>query len=182
MCTRQTSLQSTIFVSSSFLFIVKDDAARDLIFSDPYITKHSKVHCICKYLSLSLQQWSLINNRYNLYEYQIFVSVCVSRIGSPLLISLSSLPSFCHNYFFCLCLCHCWCLLFYFLIVIVILFVFVSQVAVMRRITGSPDRFIGFTFNFFHKSSGAELDVTLGRKQLEISDKIKRNQTQACRR
>ena len=48
---------------------LKDDAARDLIFSDPYITKHSKVHCICKYLSLSPQQWSLINNRYNLYEY-----------------------------------------------------------------------------------------------------------------
>ena len=44
----------------------------------------------------------------------------------------------------------------------------------MRRITGSPDRFIGFTFNFFHESSGAELDVTLGRKQLEISDKMKK--------
>ena len=149
MCTRQTSLHPTNFVSSSFLFIVKDDTARDLIFSDPYITKHSKVHCICKYLSLSPQQWSL-------YEHYIFVSVCVSRAGSPLLISLSSLPFFCHSYFFCLCLCHCLCLLFYFFIVIVILFVFASQVAVMRRITGSPDRFIGFTFNFFHKSSGAD--------------------------
>ena len=94
MSTKQTSLHPTKFVSSSFLFIVKDNAARDLIFSDPYITKHSKVHCICKYLSLSLQQWSLINNRYNLYEYYIFVSVCVSRAGSPLLISLSSLPFF----------------------------------------------------------------------------------------
>ena len=60
MCTRQTSLHPTIFVSSSFLFIVKDDAARDLIFSDPYITKHSKVFCICKYLSLSPQQRSLL--------------------------------------------------------------------------------------------------------------------------
>ena len=119
MCTRQTSLHPTIFVSSSFLFIVKDDAARDLIFSDPYITKHSKVHCNCKYLSLSPQQWSL-------YEHYIFVSVCVSSAGSPLLISLSSLPFFCHSYSFCLSLCHCLCLLFYYFIVIVILFVFAS--------------------------------------------------------
>ena len=119
MCSRQTSLHPTIFVSSSFLFIVKDDAARDLIFSDPYITKHSKVHCNCKYLSLSPQQWSL-------YEHYIFVSVCVSSAGSPLLISLSSLPFFCHSYSFCLSLCHCLCLLFYFFIVIVILFVFAS--------------------------------------------------------
>ena len=59
ICTSQTSLHPTIFVSSSFLFIVKDDAARDLIFSDPYINKHSKVHCICKYLSLAPKQWSL---------------------------------------------------------------------------------------------------------------------------
>ena len=118
MCIMQTSLHPSIFVSSSFLFIVEDDAARDLIFSDPYITKHSKVHYSCKYLSLSPQQWSLINNRYNLYEYQIFVSVFVLRAGSPLLISLSSLPFFCQSYFFCLCLCHCWCLLFYFFIVI----------------------------------------------------------------
>ena len=119
MYTRQTSLQPTIFVSSSFLFIVEDDAARDLIFSDPYISKHSKVHCICKYLPLSPQQLSL-------YEHYFFVSVCVSRAGSPLLISLSSLLFFCHSYFFCLCLCYCLCFLFYFFIVIVILFVFVS--------------------------------------------------------
>ena len=54
-----------------------------------------------------------------MYEHYIFVSVCVSRAGSPLLISLSSLSFFCHSYFFCLCLCDCLCLLFYFFIVIV---------------------------------------------------------------
>ena len=28
---------------ASFLFVVESDAARDIIFSDPYMTKHSKV-------------------------------------------------------------------------------------------------------------------------------------------
>ena len=37
----------------SFLFIVEDDLARDLIFGDPYITKHSKVHCFC----IFTQRW-----------------------------------------------------------------------------------------------------------------------------
>ena len=38
----------------SFLFIVEDDVARDLIFSDPYIIKHSKVAVLCLCICLCL--------------------------------------------------------------------------------------------------------------------------------
>ena len=49
----------------SFLFIVEDDLARDLIFGDPYITKHSKVHCFC----IFTQRW--------LWFLSLFVSFCL---------------------------------------------------------------------------------------------------------
>ena len=126
MCTRRTSLHPTIFVSSSFLFIVEDDAARDLIFSDPYINKHSKVHCICKYLSLAPKQWSLIYNRYNFiwildfclclclkgwlstpYQFVVFAFLLSQLLLLSLSLSLfvpSVLLFHCYCYSVCLCL------------------------------------------------------------------------------